>query len=77
MENQTANSSAHWNASIEGMTCAACSRRIEKQIGKMEGVSEASVNLTTEQLSVQYDPSEVAPHDMEEKVEQNSSEMKN
>ncbi|OZT81928.1 copper-translocating P-type ATPase [Marinococcus halophilus] len=51
------------------MTCAACSRRIEKQVGKMEGVSEASVNLTTEKLSVQYDPDEVSPHDMEEKVE--------
>ncbi|GEK59241.1 copper-exporting P-type ATPase A [Marinococcus halophilus] len=35
----------------------------------MEGVSEASVNLTTEKLSVQYDPDEVSPHDMEEKVE--------
>ncbi|MFC3523508.1 heavy metal translocating P-type ATPase [Marinococcus halophilus] len=69
MEKQTANNLAHWNASIEGMTCAACSRRIEKQVGKMEGVSEASVNLTTEKLSVQYDPDEVSPHDMEEKVE--------
>ncbi|SDW46390.1 Cu+-exporting ATPase [Marinococcus luteus] len=71
MEKQkTNNNLSHWNASVEGMTCAACSRRIEKQVGKMEGVSEASVNLTTEQLSVQYDPNEVAPHDMEEKIEQ-------
>lgn len=71
MEKQkTNNNLSHWNASVEGMTCAACSRRIEKQVGKMEGVSEASVNLTTEQLSVQYDPGEVSPHEMGEKVEQ-------
>ncbi|MDZ5782718.1 heavy metal translocating P-type ATPase [Marinococcus luteus] len=68
-KHKTNNNLSRWNASVEGMTCAACSRRIEKQVGKMDGVSEASVNLTTEQLSVQYDPSEVAPHDMEEKIE--------
>ena len=41
---------------IGGMTCAACSSRIEKVVGKLEGVSQASVNLATEKLSVEYDP---------------------
>ena len=40
---------------ITGMTCAACSARIEKTTGKMEGVSMASVNLTTEMLTFEYD----------------------
>ncbi|MBE5779854.1 MAG: copper-translocating P-type ATPase [Clostridiales bacterium] len=39
---------------ITGMTCAACSARIEKVVGKMEGVSRASVNLTTEKMQVEY-----------------------
>src|SRR5699024_3706376 len=30
---------------ISGMTCAACATRIEKGIGKMEGVSNANVNF--------------------------------
>lgn len=29
---------------IEGMTCASCVNRVEKKLGKLEGV-EASVNL--------------------------------
>ena len=41
---------------ISGMTCAACASRIEKAVGKLEGVSYASVNLATEKLSVEYNP---------------------
>ena len=42
--------------SITGMTCAACAARIEKVVGKMEGVDRISVNLATEKASVEYDP---------------------
>ncbi len=40
---------------IEGMTCAACSQRIEKAIAKMDGVSKVTVNLATEKATVSYD----------------------
>ncbi len=40
---------------IAGMTCAACASRIEKVLGRLEGVS-ASVNLATEKATVRYDP---------------------
>ena len=39
---------------IYGMTCAACSSRIEKVLNRQEGVEKASVNLTTEQANVEY-----------------------
>jgi Cu+-exporting ATPase len=42
---------------IQGMTCASCVRRVEKALGRVEGVSEASVNLATEQAHVVFDPS--------------------
>lgn len=38
---------------ITGMTCASCSARIEKKLGRLEGVT-ASVNLATERGSVTY-----------------------
>ncbi|MEB7658535.1 heavy metal translocating P-type ATPase [Mammaliicoccus vitulinus] len=41
---------------IYGMTCAACSSRIEKVLNRQEGVEKASVNLTTEQANVEYNP---------------------
>lgn len=40
---------------IEGMTCTACSARIEKVTNKLEGVKTAVVNYATEKLTVEYD----------------------
>jgi Cu+-exporting ATPase len=41
---------------IGGMTCAACARRVEKAIQKLEGVESASVNFATEKAVVSYNP---------------------
>lgn len=40
---------------IGGMTCAACSQRVEKAIAKLDGVHQVSVNLATEKASIEYD----------------------
>ena len=42
---------------IEGMTCAACSGRIERVLEKKEGIQSVTVNLTTEIATVIYDES--------------------
>jgi len=44
---------------VAGMTCASCVRRIEKALNKVEGVTEANVNLATEKAKVVFDPSRV------------------
>lgn len=44
---------------VGGMTCAACARRVEKAIGKLEGIDETSVNFATEKATVTYDPQTV------------------
>ena len=38
---------------ITGMSCAACSARIEKEVSKLEGVSSCSVNLLTNSMRVE------------------------
>src|SRR5882672_8601225 len=38
---------------VEGMTCAACAARIEKNLNQLDGV-QASVNLATEKASVRF-----------------------
>lgn len=43
---------------IEGMTCAACSARLEKVLSRLPGVNGVGVNLTTEQAQIQF-PAEV------------------
>ncbi|HTU62813.1 MAG TPA: HAD-IC family P-type ATPase, partial [Polyangiales bacterium] len=46
---------------VLGMTCAACVRRIEKALGKVDGVAAASVNLVTHRATVRYDETRVDP----------------
>lgn len=43
---------------ISGMTCAACAARIEKVTQRVPGVTQASVNLATEQLRLGYEAPE-------------------
>jgi P-type Cu+ transporter len=44
---------------VTGMTCANCSLTIERNLKRLDGVQEASVNLATEKASVVYDPAVV------------------
>ena len=41
---------------IQGMTCAACARRIERGLSKAAGVERAGVNFATARATVEYDP---------------------
>ncbi|NNN31128.1 cadmium-translocating P-type ATPase [Streptomyces sp. S3(2020)] len=53
---------------VGGMTCAACVRRVEKKLAKLEGVT-ATVNLATGLARVSH-PAGVAPQDLVTAVEQ-------
>ena len=54
---------------VTGMTCASCVRRVEKALGRVEGVEETSVNLATEKVRVTVDPSAVGPEELRAAVE--------
>ncbi|MGP4062220.1 heavy metal translocating P-type ATPase [Halobacillus sp. H74] len=53
---------------IQGMTCSACSSRIQKVLNKTEGVGHATVNLATEAGVVEYDPEKLSVEDIISKV---------
>ena len=44
---------------ICGMHCAACVRRVEKVLGKLDGVLSVSVNYATEKAAITYNPHSV------------------
>lgn len=54
---------------IGGMTCAACAQRIEKVIGRLDGVDSVSVNLATEKASISYHPQTVRLSDIKQAIE--------
>ncbi|AAK81577.1 Cu+-exporting ATPase [Clostridium acetobutylicum] len=54
---------------IEGMTCAACARAVERATKKLEGVEEANVNLATEKLTVSFQDDKVSVPNIQEAIE--------
>jgi Cu+-exporting ATPase len=54
---------------VTGMTCASCVRRIERRLGKVDGVREVSVNLATEKARVVFDPGLASLADLVSAVE--------
>ncbi|MGF9912862.1 heavy metal translocating P-type ATPase [Paenibacillus ehimensis] len=55
---------------ITGMTCAACAARIEKAVGKMEGVAEVGVNIALERAVVLLDTKRVRTEEVEARIAQ-------
>ncbi|WP_206915827.1 heavy metal translocating P-type ATPase [Alicyclobacillus suci] len=53
---------------VEGMTCAACAARIEKNVSKLSGVKEVNVNLASERARVVLD-GDTTWKDVVEKIE--------
>ncbi|WP_061995161.1 heavy metal translocating P-type ATPase [Clostridium sp. ATCC 25772] len=47
------------NIKIEGMTCAACSKAVERITRKLDGVESSNVNLATEKLNITFDKEKV------------------
>ncbi len=53
---------------IKGMTCAACTARIEKELNKTPGVLEAVVNLSTEKATVTFDAETARLSDLKDAI---------
>ena len=49
---------------ITGMTCSACSSRVEKSVSKLSGMSEVSVNLLKNSMVVNYDDAALNTNDI-------------
>lgn len=47
------------NIKIEGMTCAACSKAVERITRKLDGVESSNVNLATGKLNITFDKEKV------------------
>ncbi|MFA5536432.1 MAG: heavy metal translocating P-type ATPase [Bacillota bacterium] len=49
---------------VKGMTCAACSARVERKLNSTAGIYKAAVNLTTEKATIQYNPLQLSVKDL-------------
>jgi P-type Cu+ transporter len=54
--------------SVTGMTCANCANTIERTLKKTPGVTSAAVNFASEHAQVEFDPAQVKPAELIERV---------
>jgi Cu+-exporting ATPase len=59
---------------IGGMTCAACSARVQRALERTDGVDQAAVNLMTNSAAVTYDPERTSPQQLIAVVEKTGYE---
>ncbi|MFD2717757.1 heavy metal translocating P-type ATPase [Hymenobacter monticola] len=62
-------SPANTTLEIEGMSCAACAKAVEKSLARTPGVQNAVVNYATEKATVQYLPEVATPAALKAAVE--------
>ena len=49
---------------VTGMTCAMCVKNVERSLKRADGVADVSVNLATEQATIQYDDRQLKTSDL-------------
>ncbi|QGT99942.1 Lead, cadmium, zinc and mercury transporting ATPase [Candidatus Syntrophocurvum alkaliphilum] len=54
---------------ITGMSCAACSARIDNRLNKLDGIIEANINLATNKASVRFENNKVSVTDIKNKID--------
>lgn len=66
----------NYDLPIEGMTCASCITRVEKIIGKFDGVKNVSVNLATERVNFETVNNNVNIHEIAKAVHEYGYKLK-
>lgn len=55
---------------VTGMSCSACSSRVEKAVSKLDGIEEVSVNLLTGTMNASFDESKLSAGDICQAVDE-------
>lgn len=63
------------NIEVEGMTCSACSSRVEKALNKREGVTSATVNLLSNKATVEFEEDKLSPNDLVVTIEKSGYDV--
>ncbi len=53
---------------VQGMTCAACSGRVQRALEQQAGVATAAVNLLLKNATVEFDPAQTTPEQLVEAI---------
>lgn len=53
---------------VPSISCSICSGKIKEGVGALNGVGNISVDLKSQSVNVEYDPSNLQPQDIKKKI---------
>ncbi|MEJ6951384.1 heavy metal translocating P-type ATPase [Natronospora cellulosivora (SeqCode)] len=60
---------------ISGMSCTSCAQNIEKNLAKLDGVSEVNINFATEKANISYKTDHLSLSDIKESIKQSGYDV--
>ena len=60
----TATTTTHTSLRAEGFSCPSCVTKIEKQVGRLDGVESVKVHFASARIEVVHDSTAVSPDDL-------------
>lgn len=64
----TTTTTTHTKLRAEGFTCPSCVAKIQKQVGRLDGVESVDVHFASSRIEVDHDPAAVSVDDIVEAV---------
>ena len=64
----TDNTMTHTLLRAEGFSCPSCVKKIEKRVGRLDGVEAVKVHFATARIEVDHDESQASADDLVEAV---------
>ncbi|AUG56028.1 heavy-metal-associated domain-containing protein [Acetivibrio saccincola] len=53
---------------VPTLSCGACSDKIQENVKGIKGVTNSSVDLKSQQLKVEYNPSDISPEEIKNHI---------
>lgn len=53
---------------VPSIACSICSGKIKQELGSTDGVSDVSIDLTSQSVKVSYNPNETKPMEIKKKI---------
>jgi copper ion binding protein len=64
----TTTNTTHTKLRAEGFSCPSCVTKIEKQVGRLDGVDEVKVHFASSRIEVEHDAAKVSVDEIVEAV---------
>ncbi|NLD45659.1 MAG: heavy-metal-associated domain-containing protein [Clostridiaceae bacterium] len=63
------------NFNVPSISCSACSSKIQEGVKQVKGITDVSIDLKSQNVKIQYNPSEIHPQDIKKHITQMGYEI--